>query len=47
MNPAEMNILTLMSLYIDNPESDYFTLFGFSAKYDPVPTANSMHGYCA
>lgn len=22
----------------DNPENDYFTLFDFSAKYDPVPT---------
>lgn len=23
---------------VNNPESDYFTLFDFSAKYDPVPT---------
>jgi hypothetical protein len=23
---------------IQNPEADYFTLFEFSAKYDPVPT---------
>lgn len=23
---------------INNPEADYFTLFDFSAKYDPVPT---------
>lgn len=23
---------------INNPENDYFTLFDFSAKYDPVPT---------
>jgi len=34
-----------------NPESDYFTLFDFSAKFDPVPTmltqshANVIHGF--
>ena len=34
-----------------NPEVDYFTLFEFSAKYDPVPTmltqdhANVIHGF--
>lgn len=34
-----------------NPESDYFTLFEFSAKYDPVPTmltqdhVSVVHGY--
>jgi hypothetical protein len=34
-----------------NPETDYFTLFEFSAKYDPVPTmltqdhANIIHGF--
>lgn len=38
-------------LAISNPESDYFTLFEFSAKYDPVPTmltqdhANIIHGF--
>lgn len=36
---------------INNPEADYFTLFDFSAKYDPVPTmltqnhANVIHGF--
>ncbi len=34
-----------------NPETDYFTLFDFSAKYDPVPTmltqnhVNIIHGF--
>lgn len=34
-----------------NPETDYFTLFEFSAKYDPVPTmltqdhGNIIHGF--
>ena len=34
-----------------NPETDYFTLFEFSAKYDPVPTmltqdhANIIRGF--
>ena len=34
-----------------NPDADYFTLFDFSAKYDPVPTmltqchANIIHGF--
>ncbi len=34
-----------------NPDADYFTLFDFSAKYDPVPTmltqchANVIHGF--
>lgn len=38
-------------LGIMNPESDYFTLFEFSAKYDPVPTmltqnhANIIRGF--
>lgn len=42
--PAEMVPLL-------NPETDYFTLFEFSAKYDPVPTmltqnhANIIHGF--
>ncbi len=36
---------------IQNPEADYFTLFNFSAKWDPVPTmltqdhANVIHGF--
>ncbi|MFA6570456.1 MAG: asparagine synthetase B [Bacteroidota bacterium] len=35
----------------NNPDSDYFTLFEFSAKYDPVPTmltqdhVNVIHGF--
>jgi len=35
-----------------NPETDYFTLFEFSAKYDPVPTmltqnhVNVIKGFC-
>lgn len=36
---------------LQNPDADYFTLFDFSAKYDPVPTmlvqdhANIIHGF--
>ncbi len=36
---------------LQNPEADYFTLFNFSAKWDPVPTmltqdhANVIHGF--
>ncbi|MBI5326252.1 MAG: asparagine synthetase B [Ignavibacteriae bacterium] len=36
---------------LNNPDYDYFTLFDFSAKYDPVPTmltqdhANVIHGF--
>mgnify|MGYP000921618043 CR=1 FL=1 len=36
---------------LNNPDLDYFTLFEFSAKYDPVPTmltqnhANIIHGF--
>jgi hypothetical protein len=36
---------------LNNPNYDYFTLFEFSAKYDPVPTmltqdhANVIHGF--
>lgn len=36
---------------LENPETDYFTLFDFSAKYDPVPTmltqdhVNVIHGF--
>lgn len=40
MNPAEYEYsdIDVGATSIDNPESDYFTLFEFSAKYDPVPT---------
>ncbi len=36
---------------LQNPDADYFTLFEFAAKYDPVPTmltqdhANVIHGF--
>ncbi len=36
---------------LSNPDADYFTLFDFSAKYDPVPTmltqchVNVIHGF--
>jgi hypothetical protein len=42
--PSEM-------LPLQNPETDYFTLFEFSAKFDPVPTmltqnhVNVVHGF--
>jgi hypothetical protein len=38
-------------LALQNPETDYFTLFEFSAKFDPVPTmltqnhVNVIHGF--
>ncbi len=38
-------------LSLQNPETDYFTLFEFSAKFDPVPTmltqnhVNVIHGF--
>ncbi len=41
----------LLGVGMLHPESDYFTLFEFSAKYDPVPTmltqnhANIIHGF--
>lgn len=40
MNPAEYEYsdIDVGATSINNPESDYFTLFDFSAKYDPVPT---------
>lgn len=34
----EFSDIDVGSNSIDNPENDYFTLFDFSAKYDPVPT---------
>lgn len=40
MNPAEYEYsdIDVGPTSMNNPESDYFTLFEFSAKYDPVPT---------
>ncbi len=40
MNPAEYEFSTIdiIPVNLNSPESDYFTLFEFSAKYDPVPT---------
>ena len=39
-NPSEYEIssIDVGPTSISNPEQDYFTLFEFSAKYDPVPT---------
>jgi hypothetical protein len=34
----EYSDIDVTSISINNPELDYFTLFDFSAKYDPVPT---------
>lgn len=40
LNPAEYEFSTIDAypIFLPNPESDYFTLFDFSAKYDPVPS---------
>jgi len=40
MNPYvyEYSDIDIQPLEIGNQQSDYFTLFDFSAKYDPVPT---------
>lgn len=40
MNPYvyEFSDIDVGPTSINNPEADYFTLFEFSAKYDPVPT---------
>jgi len=40
MNPMEYEFsdIDVGATSLNNPESDYFTLFEFSAKYDPVPT---------
>ena len=40
MNPLiyEYSNIDVQPLEIGNRENDYFTLFEFSAKYDPVPT---------
>ncbi len=53
MNPAEYEFsdIDVGPSTISNPEIDYFTLFDFSAKYDPVPTmltqchANIIKGF--
>jgi len=34
----EYSDLDIQQVEIGNPQNDYFTLFDFSAKYDPVPT---------
>ncbi len=52
-NPYEYEFSDIDVTYqtSNNPEIDYFTLFEFSAKYDPVPTmltqnhANIIHGF--
>lgn len=40
MDPSEYEFsdIDVGATSLNNPESDYFTLFEFSAKYDPVPT---------
>ncbi len=40
MNPYvyEYSNIDIQPAEIGDPENDYFTLFEFSAKYDPVPT---------
>jgi hypothetical protein len=53
MNPYEYEFSTIDvgPTSINNPDADYFTLFEFSAKYDPVPTmltqchVNIVHGF--
>lgn len=34
----EYSDIDVTSISVNNPDLDYFTLFDFSAKYDPVPT---------
>ncbi|OGU10652.1 MAG: asparagine synthetase B [Ignavibacteria bacterium GWB2_35_12] len=47
----EYSNIDVTELALNNPDYDYFTLFDFSAKYDPVPTmltqdhANVIHGF--
>ena len=47
----EYSDIDIQPAEIGNPENDYFTLFEFSAKYDPVPTmltqnhANVIRGF--
>ncbi|PJA99972.1 MAG: asparagine synthetase B [Ignavibacteriales bacterium CG_4_9_14_3_um_filter_30_11] len=53
MNPYiyEYSNIDIQPLEIGSEENDYFTLFEFSAKYDPVPTmltqdhVNVIHGF--
>ena len=53
MNPYvyEYSNIDVQPAEIGNPQNDYFTLFDFSAKYDPVPTMltqdhiNVIHGF--
>jgi hypothetical protein len=53
MNPYvyEYSDIDVQQAEIGLPENDYFTLFDFSAKYDPVPTmltqdhVNVIHGF--
>lgn len=53
MNPYvyEYSNIDIQLNEIGSPENDYFTLFEFSAKYDPVPTmltqdhVNVVHGF--
>jgi hypothetical protein len=53
MNPYvyEYSDIDVQQNEIGSPENDYFTLFDFSAKYDPVPTmltqdhVNVVHGF--
>lgn len=53
MDPTEVEFSTIDvgAQNINNPDADYFTLFDFSAKYDPVPTmltqnhVNVIHGF--
>jgi len=53
MNPYiyEYSNIDIQPIEIGNEENDYFTLFDFSAKYDPVPTmltqdhVNVIHGF--
>jgi len=47
----EYSNIDIQPLEIGSQENDYFTLFDFSAKYDPVPTmltqdhVNVIHGF--
>jgi hypothetical protein len=53
MNPYvyEYSNIDIQPSEIGSPQNDYFTLFDFSAKYDPVPTmltqdhVNVIHGF--
>ena len=47
----EFSDIDITSTALNNPEIDYFTLFDFSAKFDPVPSmltqnhVNVVHGF--